>query len=55
MTNDLQPDVELRKSTGWVIALSICLIVLGILAILLPGIASAFFTNRCSGCWAGDR
>lgn len=45
MTPDFQLDVNIRKSTGWVIALSIALIVLGILAILLPGIASAFFTS----------
>ncbi|MBF2075192.1 MAG: DUF308 domain-containing protein [Synechococcales cyanobacterium C42_A2020_086] len=44
MTTDLQPDAIIRKSTGWVIALSIGLIVLGVLSILLPGIASAFFT-----------
>lgn len=41
----MPPDVDLRKSTNWIIALSIALIVLGILAILLPGIASAFFTS----------
>ena len=45
MNTDLQSDVSLRKSTGWVIALSIGLIVLGVLAIVLPGIASAFFTS----------
>ncbi|MBW4440241.1 MAG: HdeD family acid-resistance protein [Plectolyngbya sp. WJT66-NPBG17] len=45
MNVNFQPDVDIRKSTGWVIALSIALIVLGILAILLPGIASAFFTS----------
>lgn len=45
MTLDFEPDIDIRKSTGWVIALSIALIVLGILAILLPGIASAFFTS----------
>jgi len=37
-------DIDLRKSTGWLIALSIALILLGILAILMPGLASAFFT-----------
>lgn len=41
---DLQLDVNVKKSTNWIIALSIALIVLGIAAILLPGIASAFFT-----------
>lgn len=45
MTIDLQPDVNVRKSIGWIIALSIGLIILGIVAILLPGIASAFFTS----------
>lgn len=44
MTTDLQPEAIIRKSTSWVIALSISLIVLGVLSILLPGIASAFFT-----------
>lgn len=50
MTADLQPDnfrpdVSIRKSTSWIIALSIGLMILGILAILAPGIASAFFTS----------
>lgn len=45
MNLNIQPDVDVRKSTKWIIALSIALIVLGILAILLPGIASAFFTS----------
>lgn len=45
MITDLQPDIAVKKATGWVIALSICLIILGVLAILLPGIASAFFTS----------
>jgi uncharacterized membrane protein HdeD (DUF308 family) len=44
MTADFQPDINVRKATGWIIALSIALIILGILAILLPSIASAFFT-----------
>lgn len=44
MTIDFESDVSLKKSLGWVIALSITLIVLGILAIVMPGIASAFFT-----------
>lgn len=44
MTIDVQPDVDIRKSIGWVIALSIGVIILGILAILMPGLASAFFT-----------
>ncbi|MBF2050981.1 MAG: HdeD family acid-resistance protein [Leptolyngbya sp. IPPAS B-1204] len=45
MTTDFQPEVQIRKATGWVIALSIGLIILGVIAILLPGIASAFFTS----------
>lgn len=36
--------INIRKSTGWVIALSIVLIMLGVLAMLMPGLASAFFT-----------
>lgn len=43
MNADLQA-VNIRKSTGWVIAFSIGLIILGILAMLMPIIASAFFT-----------
>lgn len=38
-------ETTIRKSTGWIIALSILLIVAGILAIALPAIASAFFTS----------
>ncbi|MBV9390055.1 MAG: DUF308 domain-containing protein [Chroococcidiopsidaceae cyanobacterium CP_BM_ER_R8_30] len=45
MTANFQSDVDIRKSTGWVIVLSIGLIILGILAIFMPGIASAFFTS----------
>ncbi|WAL61263.1 HdeD family acid-resistance protein [Thermocoleostomius sinensis] len=45
MTTDFQSETNIRKSIGWVIALSIVLIILGIVAILLPGIASAFFTS----------
>lgn len=44
MISDVLPDVNVKKSTGWIIALSIVLIILGMLAILVPGIASAFFT-----------
>lgn len=45
----INPDYQLdattvKKSTNWVIALSIALIILGTTAIVLPGIASAFFT-----------
>jgi len=45
MNPDLYSEAEVKKSTGWVITLSICLIVLGILAILMPTLASAFFTS----------
>lgn len=44
MNSDFQLNVNVRKSTGWVIALSIGLIILGMLAIVMPAIASAFFT-----------
>lgn len=44
LTPELPSEAEIRKSTGWIIALSIILIILGILAILMPGLASAFFT-----------
>jgi uncharacterized membrane protein HdeD (DUF308 family) len=44
ITPDLESNLDIRKSTGWIIALSILLIILGILAILMPGLASAFFT-----------
>lgn len=46
MTIDFQTDAaNIRKSLGWVIALSIVLIILGILAIFSPVLASAFFTS----------
>jgi uncharacterized membrane protein HdeD (DUF308 family) len=45
MTLDFQPDIDVRKATGWIIAFSICLIILGILSIFMPTIASAFFTS----------
>ncbi len=45
MTTDFESSVDIRKSTGWVIALSILLIILGILSIILPAFASAFFTS----------
>lgn len=44
MYADLPSYIDVRKSTGWIIALSIALIILGILAISSPVIASAFFT-----------
>lgn len=45
MTMDPQSSTEIKTATGWVIALSVGLILLGILAILMPGIASAIFTS----------
>jgi uncharacterized membrane protein HdeD (DUF308 family) len=45
INHEFQLDENLKKSTGWVIALSSALIGLGVLAIVLPGIASAFFTS----------
>ncbi|MGF1570199.1 MAG: HdeD family acid-resistance protein [Nodosilinea sp.] len=45
MTADFQAsEVEIKQATGWVIAFSIALIILGILAIFTPVFASAFFT-----------
>lgn len=45
MTVEPQPSTEIKTATGWVMALSIGLIILGILAILMPAIASAIFTS----------
>lgn len=45
MNPDLQSEIDIKQSTGWVIALSICLIILGVLAIFMPALASAFFTS----------
>jgi uncharacterized membrane protein HdeD (DUF308 family) len=45
MNADLQSEIDVKQATGWVIALSICLIILGVLAIFMPVIASAFFTS----------
>lgn len=45
ITPDLPTEAELKKSTGWIIALSIALIVLGVLSIFMPTLASAFFTS----------
>jgi len=45
ITPDLPSETELKKSTGWIIALSIVLIVLGVLSIFMPTLASAFFTS----------
>jgi len=44
MTTELQHNTELKQSTGWVIGFSIALIVLGILAIIMPTLGTAFFT-----------
>jgi uncharacterized membrane protein HdeD (DUF308 family) len=45
MTTDVPSGLKVRKATGWIVALSIGLIILGILAILSPAFASAFFTS----------
>lgn len=45
MTIDYQSNDTIKKATGWVIFLSIVLMILGILAILSPIYASAFFTT----------
>ncbi len=44
MTTNFLSAEDIKKSTNWVIFLSIALIVLGIVAIIAPTIASAFFT-----------
>lgn len=44
MTTELHTESDIKQSTGWVIAFSIGLIVLGILAILMPALGTAFFT-----------
>ncbi|MBE9137800.1 HdeD family acid-resistance protein [Nodosilinea sp. LEGE 07088] len=44
MTTDFLSSEDIKKSTTWVIVLSIVLIILGIFAILSPAVASAFFT-----------
>lgn len=45
MTMDPQPTTEIKTATGWVMALSIGLVVLSSLPILMPGIASSIFTS----------
>lgn len=45
MTTDLPLTTNLKKSMTWVIVLSVGLIILGVLSILMPGLASAFFTT----------
>lgn len=44
MTNDIQAEDSIKRSVGWLIFLSILLIVLGIFAVFAPVWASAFFT-----------
>jgi uncharacterized membrane protein HdeD (DUF308 family) len=44
MTNDYQADPTLKRSFGWLIFLSILLIILGVIAVFAPVWASAFFT-----------
>lgn len=45
MTAEFSSEVDIKKATNWLIALSVGLIILGLIAILLPGIAAAFFTS----------
>lgn len=45
MTSEFTSETEIKQSVGWLIALSIALIVMGVLAVLAPAIASAFFTS----------
>lgn len=42
---DAQSRTEIKAATGWIIALSIGLIILGIAAILMPGLALTLFTS----------
>ena len=44
MTSEPPSSGEIKTATGWVIALSLGLIVLGTVAILMPGLALALFT-----------
>ena len=44
MAIDYQLDGSIKKATGWIIIFSVVLMVIGILAILSPVFASAFFT-----------
>jgi uncharacterized membrane protein HdeD (DUF308 family) len=44
MTIEPQTSTEIKAATAWVIALSLGLMLLGILALLMPGIALALFT-----------
>jgi uncharacterized membrane protein HdeD (DUF308 family) len=41
----MKSETEVKQSIGWLIILSIALILMGILAIFSPAIASAFFTS----------
>lgn len=45
MLTELPTEAEIKKSVGWVIAMSILLIILGVVSIFLPAFASAFFTS----------
>lgn len=44
MMTEVENSIDIKKSAGWVIAFSIILIILGIIAIFSPAIASAFST-----------
>ncbi len=45
MTSEFTSETEAKQSIGWLIVLSIALIIMGILAIFAPVVASAFFTS----------
>lgn len=45
MTIESQSELDVQESLAWVIAMSIGLIILGVVAILMPGIASSFFAS----------
>jgi uncharacterized membrane protein HdeD (DUF308 family) len=44
MAINYQPDGSIKKATSWMIVLSIALMMIGLLAVLSPVYASAFFT-----------
>jgi uncharacterized membrane protein HdeD (DUF308 family) len=44
MATNYQPDGAIKQATTWMIVLSIALIVIGVLAVISPVFASAFFT-----------
>jgi uncharacterized membrane protein HdeD (DUF308 family) len=44
MTTNYQPDGAVKQATSWMIVFSVALMVIGILAVISPVFASAFFT-----------